>query len=178
MTGSYGTTKVSFTFTRKYKTSSLVCWHCHPRSINYKERSRGWRISILIDACMWKYLQKHTSVISQNNPDCTSEHCSLYDCMNMHHPFANLPTSQSSRWSHSALQRKPSSDMCTREQVLQLTLHEKNQQTVIVIKRKKRKEKGGQQWHRNADSLAQIRKINTTEAKFFFSNFILLSIMF
>lgn len=104
----------------------LVCWHCHPFGLaNYKGRSSGWRISVLTDACMWKCLQKHASAISQNNPDCTSEHCSLYHCLNMRHPFANLPTSQSSRWSHSALQRKPSSKVSTREQVLQLTLHDK-----------------------------------------------------
>lgn len=66
------------------KSLPLVCGHCHPRSVNDKERSSRWRISILIDAYMWKYLQNHISAICQNNPDCTSEHRSLYHCMNMH----------------------------------------------------------------------------------------------
>lgn len=56
----------------------------------------------------------------------------------------------------------------SREQVLQLTLYEKKSTDCDSAKKKKPKWKSRtQQWHRNFDSLAEIRKINTTKAMLF-----------
>lgn len=55
----------------------------------------------------------------------------------------------------------------SREQVLQLTLYEKKSTDCDSAKKNPPKWSRTQQWHRNVDSLAEIRKINTTKAMLF-----------
>lgn len=100
-----------------------VCWHCHSRSVNHKDQ--------VDEECQYWLMHTGESVFENTHlpspkiiltiPRSTLHCITAWICI-MH---LQTYLHHSQWWSHSALQRKPSSKMSIREQVLQLTIHEK-----------------------------------------------------